>query len=395
MKKISSRNYLQGLRVHFLPILVWLGVVACVVVLLFHRSERFEVLGIAQGRVRQIAATCTGRLKSVHVQLFDKVNLGDIVAVIDIVLDNEDLQSQLDTITAQINHLMAQLGPIQDTLLAEKADRQANQIADKRRYAVDIESARLEILRTNALIASDQILLEDLASEVKITKDLLEKKAVVPYELEKIQVRHNALAKKIKENQNLFEQAKTNLQQNLQRSDEYDQHQLYHPSVDKALDVIRKAIKVQEQLMNEILVKREPLELKSPVSGVVIPIQTQANQFRLQRPGEDIFRRPGEVVVSGQPICAIAQDEPSEIIAYVSGNQLGQVWKGMIVQLIKNRKPEQIAKAHVTYLGPTVELMPERLWRNPNIPQWGRPVLIEMPVGLKLVPGELVGIRGL
>ena len=395
MKKISSRNYLLGLRVHFLPVLVWLAAVACVFGLLLHRTQRFEVLGIAQGQVRQIAATCTGRVKSVHVQLFDKVNVGDTVAVIDTVPDNEDLQSQLDTIAAEIEHLMAQLGPIQDTLLAEQADRQANQIADKRRFAIDVESARLEILRTNALLASDEILLEDLAAEVKITEDLLEKKAVVPYELQKIQVQHDALAKKIQENRNLLEQAKSNLLQNLQRSGDYDQHQLYHPSVDNALDVIRKAIKVQEQLMNEIMVIREPLVLEAPIDGIIIPIQGNANEVNLRRPGENVLLRPGEVVMPGEPIFAIAQSEPDEIIAYVSGNQLGHVKKGMVVQLIKNRRPEQIAKAHVTYLGPTVELMPERLWLNPTIPQWGRPILIEMPAGLELVPGEIVGIRRL
>jgi len=395
MKKISSRNYLPSLRVHFLPIMVWLGAVACVFVLLLHRTQRFEVLGIAQGQVRQIAANCTGRLKSVHVQLFDKVNVGDTVAVIDTVLDNEDLQSQLDTITAEIEHLMAQLGPIQDTLLAEQADRQANQIADKRRFAIDVENARLEILRTNALLASDRILLENLAFEVKITQDLLEKKAVAPYELLKIRVEHDALAKKIEENQNLLEQAKSNLQQNLQRSDEYDELQLYNPSVDNALDVIRKAIKVQEQLMNEIMVIREPLVLEAPIDGIIIPIQGNANEVNLRRPGENVLLRPGEVVMPGEPIFVIAQSEPDEIIAYVSGNQLGHVKKGMVVQLIKNRRPEQIAKAHVKYLCPTMELMPERLWLNPTIPQWGRPVLIEIPVGLNLVPGELVGIRGL
>jgi len=40
-------------------------------------------------------------------------------------------------------------------------------------------------------------------------------------------------------------------------------------------------------------------------------------------------------------------------------------------------------------------LMPERLWVNPNIPEWGRPILIKIPPGLELVPGELVGVRGL
>jgi hypothetical protein len=39
--------------------------------------------------------------------------------------------------------------------------------------------------------------------------------------------------------------------------------------------------------------------------------------------------------------------------------------------------------------------MPERLWRNPNLPQYGLPVLIKIPPGMELVPGELVGVRGL
>jgi hypothetical protein len=39
--------------------------------------------------------------------------------------------------------------------------------------------------------------------------------------------------------------------------------------------------------------------------------------------------------------------------------------------------------------------MPEQLWRNPAIPQWGRPIVIRIPKGLELVAGELVGVRTL
>jgi len=67
----------------------------------------------------------------------------------------------------------------------------------------------------------------------------------------------------------------------------------------------------------------------------------------------------------------------------------------MAVELIKDREPAQKAKSRVTHVGPLVELMPQRLWLNPNIPRWGRPIVIEIPDGFELVPGELVGIRGL
>ena len=89
MKIISPISYLSRLRRHIMPILVWLSVLACVVGLFTRRTQRFEVLGIAQGQVRQIAANCSGRLKSVPVQLFEKVNLGQPVAVVDTILDNE------------------------------------------------------------------------------------------------------------------------------------------------------------------------------------------------------------------------------------------------------------------------------------------------------------------
>ncbi|MHC4483362.1 MAG: hypothetical protein ACYSW4_07410, partial [Planctomycetota bacterium] len=58
-------------------------------------------------------------------------------------------------------------------------------------------------------------------------------------------------------------------------------------------------------------------------------------------------------------------------------------------------EPAQVAASQVVYLGANIELMPQQLWQNPNIPEWGRPVLIKIPPGPELVPGEVVGIRGL
>jgi hypothetical protein len=66
----------------------------------------------------------------------------------------------------------------------------------------------------------------------------------------------------------------------------------------------------------------------------------------------------------------------------------------MPVELIKITDSARIVRSQVAQLGTNIELMPEQLWRNPNAPQWGRPVLITVPPGFDLVPGEIVGIRG-
>ncbi|MBW7990384.1 MAG: HlyD family efflux transporter periplasmic adaptor subunit [Planctomycetes bacterium] len=391
MKIISPTSFLSRLRRHILPILVWLSVVACVVGLFTRRSQRFEVMGIAQGQVRQIAANCPGRLTSMPVQLFDQVSLGQPVAIVDTILDNEQpqdqLQAKLSTILAEIEHLTSQLVPTQDDLLAEKADRETSRLSDSRRFSVDVESARLEILRYRALIETDRIMLEDLALEVQTIKELLAQEAVAPYELQKAQVQYEALAKKIEENEQLLEQAKTALQQTQQRHDEYIRFKPHHPSVENALNVIRKAIKIQERRMDELLVQIEALEprktlkLTAPIDGIV----------------SQILHWPGEAVLASEPILTITEVKPTEIIAYALAGQVNQIRKGMAVELAKKGESEkiEIARSQITYIGPIVEQLPTRLWRNQNVPEWGRPFLIKAPPQMKLITGEVVGIRKL
>ncbi|MHC4462776.1 MAG: HlyD family secretion protein [Planctomycetota bacterium] len=408
MIRIGSKSYsFRRLYLRFLPILVWLGTLACVVALFQRRAERFEILGFAQGQVRHVQATSPGRLKSVPVQLFEKVSLGDTVAVIDTVLDNESLlqdqlKAQLDTVRAGIEHLMAQLIPTQETMLAEAANLETDNVAAQRQYAVDIENARVRILETKALIASDRIMLDDLAVEVKIVQELLAEEAVARYELDKTQVAYDTLAKKIEENERLLEQSEQDFQQAQERRDEFALRQTQHPSVDSALEVIHKAITVQERFMDELWVQLEALELrrtvelKAPFDGVVVPIQGRTREFALRRPGESVLRRPGEVVVAGEPILAIAEARPREIITYASQEQIGEVRKEVEVTLIKKAYPPakgKIALSRIVHVGPTLERKPERLWQNPAIPEWGLPILIEIPRGWELVSGELVGIR--
>jgi len=406
MKRIDIRGYPFRLRHHILPVIVWLFAVLCVVGLFSRRAPRFEVLGMARGQVRQISATCTGRLTEVYVDLFEQVEAGQTLAVIDTVLDNErmvetELKSQIDSAVAEIQHLTAQLVPTQDTLEAEKSDREIGFASQMRQFLLDIDQARLQIMNVKVQIASDRVLLADLASEVKITEALLKEDAVTAYELQKVQAQHDSLAEKISENEALLAQAEKDLITAQQRLDEFAQHPPVNPSVDGALDVIRKEIRVKEALVQgfmeqlDTLKARRVIELKAPFTGVVISLQGRANQAILRRPGEDVIRRAGEVVQAGDSILVIAEIKPSEVVAYVNESQLGLVGEKTQVEIIKSRPLEQKARCEVDYIGPALELMPEQLWRNPNFPQWGQPIVIKIPEGLELVAGELVGVKAL
>lgn len=382
---IVKRNYLH----HLLPVGVWLVAVVVVIWLFYHRGQQFQVIGVAQQQVRQVAASCPGRIKDVPVQLFDRVAAGQVVAIVDTVLDNDQeegtLQAQLGSISAEIERLAAELVPTQDDLEADRADRQANRISDLRRFSADVENMRLRILELSAQLAGDRIELQDLASEVKVAEDLVQKDAVAPLELERAKARYETLAEAIEENEQLLDQARANLAKSQERLEAYTSHESYNPSIESALEVIRKGIAVQESRMKEVSAqlearqRRRALELVSPVDGVV----------------SQVWKAAGEVVVAGDPIVTIAKARPAEVIGYASQAQAGLIREDMPVEIVKMTEPMQVASSTVTYVGPIMEQMPAQLWSNPNVPQWGRPFKVELPPEMAVIPGETVGIRGL
>jgi multidrug resistance efflux pump len=396
MKKI--RSYRPGrLRLQILPFLVWLAAVVAVGFLFYHRSQRFEILGLAQGEVRQVAATCTGRLKNVPVELFDEVRKGDIVAVLDTVPDNEHLEVELATANAEIQRLMAELAHTQETLLAEAANIETDRTSTQRRFFVDVENARLRVLELKTQLEIDRAMLDDLEQNARtyLVQNLSDQNDTAYYELKKMKGRRDVLAKTIEENHRLLRQAESDLKQAEQRKDEFAALQPQHPPVDSALEVIRREIRIQEKKIDELLARREPVLLKSPIDGIVVQLHARSRDAATWRPGEFVVRRQDEVVLAGDSILSIAESKPREIIAYATQNQLSRLREGLPVQLVKSTEPAQIANSSVAYLGPTLERLPECLWQVPNTPQWGYPVLIPIPQGLKLISGETVGIRGI
>ncbi|MBP7050685.1 MAG: hypothetical protein KBE65_06700 [Phycisphaerae bacterium] len=397
-----KRSYVR----HLTPMVVWLGTVMVVGWLFYQRSESFQMVGIAQSEVRQVASDCTARIVDIQVDLFEPVTAGQVLAVLNTVPASEltteaELGAQVATAAAEIERLMASLIPTQDQLLVEKADLQISHADNQRRFVVDAEAARLHVLQIQTEIASEEILLNGLAVDLQATEKLVEQEVVVPFELEKLQIQYDSTAKKIKEYQVELGQAQADQAEAERRRDEFAQQQLPQQSIDDALEAIRKEARVQEELMKGLRAQiaafkaRSAVEVKSPIDGVVIPISGQANEVLLKRQGEETIRRAGEVVSAGDPILAVAQTQPTEIVAYANEQQVGYLEDDMTVELVKMRYPAQIAQSNVLSIGPTIELLPQRLWRSPTIPQWGRPVMIAVPPGLDLVPGELVGVRGL
>ncbi|MHC4742968.1 MAG: HlyD family secretion protein, partial [Planctomycetota bacterium] len=172
MKKITSTNYLNSLRVHFLPFVVWLGTVAVVITLFSHRSKRYEILGVAQAPVHNIAATCDGRLVSLPVALFDKVAKGQLLAVLNAVEDNDNPQevitAQMDVVSAEIESLTAQWIATREQILGSKQAEASQTAMEVRRLEVDIEQAKDEAMQLGKQLATDRFNLRTMDTNIKI-----------------------------------------------------------------------------------------------------------------------------------------------------------------------------------------------------------------------------------
>jgi len=376
MKRIHGTSYQSGrLKRHFLPIVIWLGALAGIFFMFQQRSQSFEVVGFAQGQMRQIAAIRTGRLKGIHVELFQEVKKGDILAE----LNDEELLAELETAQGEIEHLKVELAVTADKLRTDAAERNSDRMVDERRFSTGVEEARLRVLELKTTLVADKIMLKDADLRLANIQKLVEENNLSAYNLQQPKLERDLLREKIDNAEETLRQAEQYLNLAQEQRQKFLQLNVVYPSLEKNLAMIDNAIKVQEKIIDQLQVRRRSLILKSPLEGVV----------------SQILSRPGETVTEGVPFLTIAETKSREIIAYASEVQANRMEVGMEVEIVKNSQPPQVAKSQIIRIGPIVETKPLEMWRNPNIPERGRPCMIAVRPGMNLVPGEKIQVRGL
>jgi multidrug resistance efflux pump len=366
-----------------LPVLVWIGAVACVVGLFHRRAAQFEVVGIADAEVHDVGTNTRARLVSVSVQLFQKVNIGDAIAVVNTVLDDERIEAEKATIQAEINHLEAQLTELRKNYEAEIFNRQSEWWAEMRAFTADVVAAKKSILDANSVLERDLVALEKIEMDIKNFR--LENGANIATDnalfnkLKTMIANRDTLIEQIKRDRGVLAKCEQELKDADYRREKYVQ---YLPQAgtteNEAQRVVDLAIQTLERKLNELNERQRDVVLTAPCDGFVSNINSQIGEI---------------IILPGSPVLSITEEKPSSILAYVGENMAGHFMGRHPVEVVKGSEPKQIGRSEITYIGPRVEQLPQRLWRNPNIPQWGRAIQIEIPIGMSLLPGELVGIR--
>jgi multidrug resistance efflux pump len=372
--------------VKMLPTVIWLGAVAMIVMLYTQRVRSFATTGLAVSQTQTISAAGNGIVRHIAVSACQSVNKGDVLVTLELgnPVENEYKRSlteaQKTTAKAQLERLKSELSAMQEELSTEISQRQTDENLRYQQLVLDVNKARVSLLENKAALESNRGLLAGLEQEKATLEELLAKQAVETYEVQKIRIEYSSLASKVKAEEELLSQAQADLSQAQNRLSQYTAPTTeLTEQIRRRLEPFDKAIAVQENYMEELFAPSHLWIVKAAFDGVVGSISCTE----------------GQAVTTEMPILTITSPVAEYVTVWLDSRQAGMVREKMQVEIIKTTAPHAVFKAEVASLGSAFETVPKQLWKNPGVPQWGRPARISVTPELGLLGNEVVGVYGL
>jgi multidrug resistance efflux pump len=311
-----------------------------------------------------------GLVRGIHVALFDDVEAGATVAV----MDDAIIHSELLTSEAELTQLRAQLSAEQQRLTYSAVEYGS----DLRRHEIDVEAARLTSLDRRVQQESDKVKLSRLEIVMARQREEAAQGILNKLTADETRLRYEALKKEIEGNAPVLVEADAQLALAISRRDEYSAN-LSTLSRSEFLAPIRAGITVQEKRIATIMQKKAQLTIAAPISGQVA----------------QIFHRPGETVVLGTPLLTITDPNSNLVLAYVDEKFAMTLAKDDPIEVSSKNNPNSVVAGKVKKVGPRNEEYPEHL-SGGLMRKWGRPVLVDLvgdyPAGIFGV-NELVLLR--
>jgi multidrug resistance efflux pump len=352
-----------------LPLVVWCACAVVAVVMLFSRASRFEYVGVATAPSYEISSRSAATVASVGVALYDRVGPGDVVAI----LDDAQVNAAIETARANVRQLAAVLDVAKAGLGG--AAGSGGLATDMRRFAVDEERQRLDVLAIRVTLEGDRVEEERRKVEARRAEMLRAADLLSDAELDDSRLRYAEVVRRNEENERLLQATEESVRRTQARRLEYTSGERGPGSEPAAFRPLREAINVEIQRLNEVETQREALVLKSPVAG------------RVSR----ILAARGQSVVAGEPILLIEEEEVREIVAYLREGDTRVVAPNAKVRITSVRSG-RVADSIVKAVGPGFEPLPQRLWKNAQLPEYGLGVTIGASPLMALTPGEIVSV---
>jgi multidrug resistance efflux pump len=146
-------------------------------------------------------------------------------------------------------------------------------------------------------------------------------------------------------------------------------------------NAVRAAVMVEERQLGLIEAQLAPITLSAPIDGFV----------------SVVHRRAGEAVAPGDPIVTISQGNSERIVAFVRQPLMMEIATNKLIEVRSRGSAKASGIGQVLAVGSQLEpihshLLPAR-GQGGNNSEYGLPILVSIPPGMRLFGGEVVDLR--
>ena len=378
-------------------------------------SDRHSVLrfsGQVVADTWEVSGITTGVVKDIRVKLYEHVEEGQLLAS----LDDSAFLAELEVSRKELARLESQVMAVETELRSGVSEISGDWTSDLRRFQVDVQRLRIEILdldlqekklqanlrgqqdtqessskRAEVLLAKEAIAetewqrLEVLSSQGSAADadanrarrqwlDVVNEKLIVEQELQLANGQIETLNSTLKSLvlSGVANQEQLSLAQ--QRLNEFVDTQPGSTSLtnDPRVQTVQDAVNVQTAKLESLAVQYRALQLRAESAGVVTSILAQ----------------PGQSVLPGEPVALLTNSMSTQALGWLKQRINSQVMVDLEFTLLLASNTE--IPVTLDTVAPVFEQMPQVLWMNPSVPEYGQPVLFRLPAGTTLLPGEPV-----
>lgn len=356
----------KRIRYQLVPVVV-MGFCMLLTGYLWHRhSAILSGLGEVEANQFTFASDRDGRLVPLpagKLKLYDEVEPGDEIAR----FDDVPAKATLAVLKSELTRMEREL---------EFRKKHPGEVENEQRVQQkEVDALRLAVLDRAGQLDTDKVELKRLNEVQDALKAGNASGLNSPRELVELQAKRDVLAQRIRGGEAALAQA----QAQLKAAEEQLtlQQNLAAASAEEQVALLAGAIETQKARLAETEMQIQSLVVRSPIRGKVVAIH----------------QKPGQVVRFGEPIVSIASQEAQHITYYIRQDQRIQAEENMPVEIRSRLAGSKPVKSLVKRVGPQLEAVPAHQLRDPRVQEWGVPVLIALPPGMNVRPGELVTLQ--
>lgn len=349
-----KRPWWKGMG-RYWPLLVFVFFIVLASVL-YSRGGKYRVMtGTAQRVVENVASLESARVASIHVEVGDHVQAGDVIA-------------QLDTSIIDAENAVQK-----ERIVRSRLEAQLEQLTLERQFSLALQEAEKALREAEMEKSLTSVEHDALTAEIARLEPLLEKRLVSAESFAAKKARQSVLSETLK----LMPDHLAALTDDVARaSDQKDSALARMKEMESYID---KATDAQGEALSLLNMRRDGYTLRAQQEGIVAQVD----------------RQPGDVVDSGGSIASLLIQGPIRVEGFLPENDVSAVAIGTPANIYPtvSLRETGVIDAHVIQISPAVYSLPERASPIRGQIVRGRRVVLELDQEANLIPGETVSIE--